>query len=378
MPEYTVYVMDVSYFSGKFEAYLRYKEIPYRRVTVHHNLLYEVYRHTGTMKVPAVRLDDGRWLKDTTPMIRWFEQQHPHPPVIPADPLLRFLANLIEDYADEWLWRPAMWWRWMPRNSSYTLGNRIAREVLEGFPGPARLKAAYFIWRQRRTWLWGDGMTRLNQAQIRDMYPQQLTALQDILQRQPYLLGSHPSIADFGYFASMFRHFGNDPDPAELMRKTAPAVYEWVARLWNCKASRLPATAEWTQPEGAGWEFIWRDICGVYLPYLHQNALAFRDDRKRFDFECADFRLPGTKTTDYRVWCRQDLQHQFSALAPEVRQRAQDFLQAYGGLDALTRDGEIDSGLDEELSLPFEPRPPDPLPHRIRVWLTGNPRQARA
>ena len=29
MARYTAYVMDISYFSGKFEAYLRYKEIPY-------------------------------------------------------------------------------------------------------------------------------------------------------------------------------------------------------------------------------------------------------------------------------------------------------------------------------------------------------------
>src|SRR5687767_12991489 len=79
MARYTAYVMDISYFSGKFEAYLRYKEIPYERVDVDHPRLFEVYRQTGTMKVPAVRLDDGRWLKDSTVMIRWFEREHPVP-----------------------------------------------------------------------------------------------------------------------------------------------------------------------------------------------------------------------------------------------------------------------------------------------------------
>ena len=33
-PGYRVYLMDVSYFSGKLEAYLRYKEIPFERVEV--------------------------------------------------------------------------------------------------------------------------------------------------------------------------------------------------------------------------------------------------------------------------------------------------------------------------------------------------------
>ncbi len=316
MTRYTAYVMDISYFSGKFEAYLRYKGIAYNRVDVNHPQLFDIYKQTGTMKVPAVKLDDGRWLKDSTPMIRWFEQQHPQSPVIPSDPVLRFIANLIEDYADEWLWRPAMWWRWVPADSRFTLGHRIAREVLAGLPGPVWAKAAFFAWRQRRTWLWADGMTKKNQNQIRDMYPQQLAALQAIFERQPYLLGSHPSIADFGYFASMFRHFGNDPDPARLMRQTAPAVYEWLARLWNARGSALPSPPVFTLPEGAGWAYILKDICSVYLPYLHQNALAFRARKKVFDFESGGLSLPGTRTTDYRVWCRQDLQRLFNALNP--------------------------------------------------------------
>jgi glutathione S-transferase len=378
MARYTAYVMDISYFSGKFEAYLRYKEIPYQRIDVDHPTLFHVYRQTGTMKVPAIQLDDGRWLKDSTPMIRWFEQQHPQSPVIPSDPVLRFLANLIEDYADEWLWRPAMWWRWMPTDSRFNLGHRIAREVIAGGPaGPIWLKAALFAWRQRRTWLWGDGMTRENSAQIRDMYPRELESLQAILERQPFLLGSHPSIADIGYFASMFRHFGNDPDPARLMRQTAPAVYEWLARMWNAKASRLPSPA-FAMPDGPGYAAIWKRICGLYLPYLHQNALAFRAGRKAFDYRAGDLRFAGTRTTDYRVWCRQDLQRLFKALNAAEQQRVRDFLRPFGSLDALLADGEIDSGLDEELTVPFTPRPAQPWWKRAWVWANGNPRQARA
>jgi glutathione S-transferase len=377
-PRYTAYVMDISYFSGKFEAYLRYKEIPYERVDVDHPRLFEVYRQTGTMKVPAVRLEDGHWLKDSTPMIRWFEQHHPQAPVIPADPVLRFLANLLEDYGDEWLWRPAMWWRWMPQDSRFNLGHRIAREVLRGMPGPVWLKAWFFAKRQQQAWLWGDGMTRANEAQIRDMYPQELASLQAILERQPFLLGSHPSIADFGYFASMFRHFGNDPDPAKLMRQTAPAVYEWLARMWNARGSRLPAPPDFAMPEGPGWTTIWRRVCGLYLPYLHQNALAFRQGRKAFDYAAGDLSFRGTRTTDYRVWCRQDLQRLFGALAPEEQARVRGFLAPFGGIEPLLADGAIDSGLDAELALPFAPRPPQSWWRRAWVWANGTPRQARA
>ena len=73
----TAYVADMSYFSGKMEAYLRYKEIPYeRRVVTSGVMRDEVLPATGLMKVPVIRLADGRWLKDTTPMIDWFEAKY--------------------------------------------------------------------------------------------------------------------------------------------------------------------------------------------------------------------------------------------------------------------------------------------------------------
>ena len=58
-----------------------------------------------------------------------------------------------------------------------------------------------------------------------------------MLKPRPYLLGTAPSLADFGMMGPMLRHFGQDPTPVEIMRNTAPAVYEWVARVWNARAA---------------------------------------------------------------------------------------------------------------------------------------------
>ena len=35
-------------------------------------------------------------------------------PIIPYNKIANFISNLLEDYADEFLWRPAMYWRWEP------------------------------------------------------------------------------------------------------------------------------------------------------------------------------------------------------------------------------------------------------------------------
>ena len=117
----TLYGAKVSYYTGKLEGYLRYKEIPYRFVSISPMKLLRLTRETGTSQIPAVELPDGRFMTDTTPMIDWFETQHPKPAVIPRDPLQAFASRLVEDYAEEWLWRPAMHYRWSYRQDALLL-----------------------------------------------------------------------------------------------------------------------------------------------------------------------------------------------------------------------------------------------------------------
>lgn len=372
-----VYVMEISYFSGKFEAFLRYKEIPYNRIVVDHPHLFEVYKRTGTMKVPAVHTHDDLWLKDTTPMLAWFDERHPEGPIYPSDPALTFLGHLLEDFGDEWLWRPAMWWRWEPVVSRHLLADRISREVLAGFPAPKWLLRPYFAWRQRRTWLWGDGMTRQNTHQVRDIYTNMLDALQQILHTQPFLLGHQPSNADFGFFGPFFRHFSHDPDPAEIMRQRGPAVYAWCANLWNARASQSPKEPVWNWPSSEAWHPIWKEVMGAYLPYFSQNARAWQQGKSRFDFCAGGYEFKGTITTQYRVWCRQQLQRRWDALSQVEQSRVLEVLQPFGDITPLTEAPEIDSGLDQDLALPFSPKPPTSLLDQLSTWALGTPRNIR-
>src|SRR3990172_4456353 len=88
---YRVYLMNVSYFSGKLEAYLRYKQIPYERVEVSWGaLMRRILPRTGLAKVPVVETPDGQWLQDTTPILDWMEARHPEPAILPADPCQAF------------------------------------------------------------------------------------------------------------------------------------------------------------------------------------------------------------------------------------------------------------------------------------------------
>jgi glutathione S-transferase len=102
-PPLRVYGASLSYYTGKLEAYLRYKEIPYQRIAMGLSARRRIRRLTGADQMPALELPDGRFLTDTTPIIDWLEARHPDPPVIPRDPLQAFASRLLEDYAEEWL-----------------------------------------------------------------------------------------------------------------------------------------------------------------------------------------------------------------------------------------------------------------------------------
>lgn len=351
--EYTVYKLDISYFSGKLEAYLRYKEIPHKLVdcnSIKH--FHKIDRKTGTMKIPAIEMSDGKWLYDTTPMIQWLDKKHADSPVYPADPALRFVALLLEDYGDEWLWRPAMWWRWVPKASRVTLGRRIAAVYSKPLAIPIGF---YFGKRQLNEWLWNDGVDKNNSQAVRDMLFRELEFLEPLFEEQPFVLGSHPSIADFGYFGSFFRHFGNDPVSAEVMRRQGSNTYEWLSRLWNTRRGKLDSKIEWQWPTADYWQPLLGRIARDYLPYLHQNALAFRQRRKRFDYQGHSLSFKKTVTTKYRVWCRQELQREFSLLSAENQKQVESLFAPVGGLGALHLDGVINSDMDEQLQLPVDP-----------------------
>lgn len=347
-----VYGSVISYFTGKLEGYLHYKQIPYELVamTVRH-FNRTIPQATGAAQMPAVALPDGRWMTDTTPIIEWLEQQHPEPAVIPSEPVAAFASRLLEDYADEWLWRPAMHYRWSYRPDALLLSRRIVEELLPDLPAPAPLKRWMIRQRQFRGWVRGDGVTAATRGHVESIYLRTLATLDAIFTSRPFLLGDVPTLADFGFFASMFRHFSLDPTASRLMRSRAPSVYEWVARLWNARADRTHGVTMEDVP--ADWGPLLDDVGDAYLPYLCANAEAFAAGRKRFDVTIQATRYRRLPTSRYRVWCLERLRHHHDVLPDGSRSAARRLLERHGCWEPLWRIQDPRSGHDPEGRAPF-------------------------
>ncbi len=368
----TAYVADMSYFSGKMEAYLRYKEIPYERRLVNSKvLLNEVLPATGLMKVPVIRLANGRWLKDTTPMIDWFEARNPAHPVIPQPPVLRFLSKLVEDYADEWCWRAALYWRWIPAESRRLLMKRIGREVLSDFPAPKWLAGVYYGRRQIANYLHGDGMDASTEPVIRQQYLDLLDAMSLLLQDQPFLLGSHPTLVDIALFGPMFRHYAQDPTPSRVMQERAPRVFAWVTRVWAARSSEMPEALSLSDFEHPGWEYFLRDIVESYWPFLARSARAWREGQTRVDHQAHGVTYRGLRVVQYRVYCLEVLQHEYDRLSAEDQAAVDAVLAPYGTLERLS---DLNSGLMGEHELPLRRDRVQPSRlERLRLQLMGTP-----
>lgn len=348
-----VYGVNVSYYTGKLEAYLRYKGIAYEYVSLSPALQLRLRREVGNAQIPAIELPDGRFMTDTTPMIAWLEERRPDPPVIPSDPLQAFASRLVEDYAEEWLWRPAMHYRWSYPGDRYLLARRIVDEVGPRVHLPGFAKRAMIRRRQWGGYVKKDGVSPETWDHVEGIYLRTLEQLEAIFQRRAYLLGELPTLADFGFFASMFRHFAQDPTPAELMRRRAPGVFEWQARLWNARAGRLRGALLPGIPDD--WQPFLREIGDAYLPFLNANARAWSARARRFDAEIQGVHYREMPVSQYRVWCLEELRRHFGELPEPARHEARALLERHGCWDPLFQE-EIDSRYDPEGRVPFHGR----------------------
>ena len=118
---------------------------------------------------------------------------------------------------------------------------------------------------------------------MQNQYLRTLAALQRIFSKQPFLLGNRPTRADFGLMAPFFRHFSSDPTPRKILQQRAPAVLEWVARMWNCRRSTLPSsTSKPDDPSVSLTTSLLGPLIKEYLDYLDLNAKAWCRGKSQF------------------------------------------------------------------------------------------------
>lgn len=233
--DYLLYGGDHSLYTGKARAYMRFKGLNWEEVTATR----AIYKTTllpnvGAAIVPVLATAEGRFIQDTTDIIDFLEAAHPAVPVYPDTPVQKLVALMLELYGDEWLVIPAMHYR---RSVLEQQREFIFSEFGKMSAPEASREEQLVIGEKTSTMFRGSitmlGITEQTIPAIEQVYLELLDQLDVHFGQYDYLLGSRPSIGDFGLMGPLYAHLGRDPVPKALMQARAPNVYAWVERMNN-------------------------------------------------------------------------------------------------------------------------------------------------
>ncbi|HEY2753107.1 glutathione S-transferase N-terminal domain-containing protein [Phenylobacterium sp.] len=264
-------------------------------------------------------------ITDSTPLIRRLERDYKGRSIVPRDPALAFLDELIEDYADEWLTKAMFHYRW-----SYAPDIAKGAAILpcwRGFTIPdeeLRTRGAFTAERQigRLRYVGSNAVTG---PVIEASYRRFLAAFEAHLTHLPYLLGERPSACDFAVFGQLSQLAGFDPTPMALTLELAPRVTAWVGLMEDQSG---------VEPRDNGWislteapetlRAVLSEIGRVYPPVMLANAAAVAAGAEEVRTE-----------VDGQVWTQQPFPYQAKCLGWLRQSRTDLPAQARDEVDAM-------------------------------------------
>ncbi|KCZ92979.1 glutathione S-transferase [Hyphomonas johnsonii] len=231
MADYVLYGTEVSYFSGKARAYLRWRGVDFEERLTTRDVYRDVILPTvGWPVIPVLALPDGTLVQDTTDIIETVEARIPDGPrVMPDEPVQRVVTRLLDLFADEWLVIPAMHYRW--NYNEDWIYSEFGRTSAPDAP-PAE---QYAIGRKNGERFRGAvpmlGVTEETIPGVESAYETFLRNFSAHLEHSPYVLGGRPSLGDFSLIGPLYAHLYRDPESGRLMERVAPKVADYVRRV---------------------------------------------------------------------------------------------------------------------------------------------------
>lgn len=231
MAPFIVHGLTRSYFTRKVTGFLDYTDRPWRLQPCAPTLHPAATEAGWTGGIPVVAAPDGTLMWDSTAIIEHLDHSTADDrSVVPEDPSLRFLAHLLDDFSDEWLYRHAVGSRWSYPANTVVAGWQITEELSAAIGLPGSIMRSNVVATMTAS-LPKLGVTADNiDAWMSKSLTPWLRALQAHL-GDGYLLGDRPSIADFAVFGANAAHFVGDPYCRDLVDEHAPAAVAHTHRL---------------------------------------------------------------------------------------------------------------------------------------------------
>lgn len=336
---YELYGADISYFTGKVRAYLRWKNIPFVEIASDAGVYKEIIiPRVGFPVIPVVIAPDDSCLQDSTDIIDALELRHTGPSVYPDTPRQRLASLLLETYGDEWLVIPAMHYRWH-------YNREWAIQAFGELNAPNASTARQREIGARRAGPFANAAVLLGaephmHSAIEASYESLLDELSRHFACHSFLFGDRPSIADFGLIGPLYAHQYRDPKSGDHMRRKAPLVAQWVERMQN----PIPLSGAFLPNDEIPQTLlpVLRRMCIEQLPVLADSARQVRQWIEEHPGEELPraigkhaFKLEGQEgqriIRPYSLWMLQRARDYYRSLDAEDKALADAMLQTAGG-----------------------------------------------
>lgn len=271
MPDvFRLFGSEMSPYSVKLRAFLRYKRVPHRWLPRNRTTQAEFERHARLPLVPLLVTPEDDGLQDSTPIMAWLDERFPQPRTQPQDPRLGFLSALLEEYGDEWANKLMFHHRWHGEVDQRATALALARGMEpEGTRG--EIEALAEVVRERMTARRHFTGSSAEAAPLLSAWFEGLLDLTEpVLAGRPYLFGGRPAWGDFGLAAQLYE-CGLDPTCGGLLRARAPATLAWCYRMLD--PVDLGDYLPWDEAVGALGPLL-GNVGAFFLPWSHANAEA--------------------------------------------------------------------------------------------------------
>jgi glutathione S-transferase len=323
-------------------------------------------RHRGTIRrypamapgldeypaVPFYTEDKRSFYYDSTSLAHYLDQ-HPErhsAALVPSDPALAFVCQLIDEAFDEFGLYMVHHMRWVGSAQSTPMGDMTAQELRLLLPPrfiPLLAGRLYRRQASRCPYLFSvapdgydAGVISARAAPSRAGFPGThalldeawcgyLAAMEQLLAAQPYLLGERFTLADASAYGQLGMNLV-DPQAIARLEDLAPRTYRWLCAISDHQHCEQSGSLGLTPSLGP----LLRIICNTFVPLMMQNEqayekaldsgetlfneAAFNSGRALYDGRLLEYPFRAVvKTFQVRVW--RELKSSWAALADTDR-----------------------------------------------------------
>lgn len=242
---YSLIGTEMSMFTRKLEAQLRYQHIPFRWHYKTQAEAPELEQRAGTRFIPLLQTPDGWLINDTIAIGPFLNDRFKATPVIPGTPVQRATCFVLEDYLNHWFPRHALHTRWIDLDNARVAGKGFGANLLFGKSIEDELsldeqeQVAGMGTMMRDNFglgaceIQGAGADR--SVEVHADFNHMMHLFEQHFSQHDFLLGDRACLADFALAGPAKAHFLHDPlplawleaeDNADMLRAYTERVYQ--------------------------------------------------------------------------------------------------------------------------------------------------------